>query len=404
MNNTAHWRNVKLDREKIIEIVTKEAQDIESNLIEMRRHFHMHPETMYDEENTALFIENELKNIGFSPVRIAGTGITALLKGTRGGKTIGLRSDMDALNITEKNDKSYISKIPGKMHACGHDAHMACLLGAARILWKFKEFIQGNIKFIFQPAEEGGAGAYKMINEGVIDDVDEIFGLHVWSPLDSGKIGIRSGPIMASSDLFEIKIIGKGGHAAFPHLCIDPSAIVPDIYDAFQKILTREIDPLENAVISIPVFKGSNAHNVIPSKFILQGTIRTLNPTIRDYIIKRMHEILKGYAEAWRCKAELKFIEPSYPTVINDEDLTEKISEILAPLGPIINIPPSMGGEDFSFYQQKVKGVFLFLGIKNIEKNIIHPHHHPKFDIDEEVLWKGAAIYSLLGFNNSFTK
>ena len=392
-----------MEKEKLLEMVIKEAHDIESNLVEMRRHFHMHPETMYDEENTASYIENELINIGFSPVRVAGTGIIALLKGFKDGKTIGLRADMDALNITEKNDKSYISKIPGKMHACGHDAHMACLLGAARILWKFKDYIHGNVKFIFQPAEEGGAGAYKMINEGVLDDVDEIFGLHVWSPLESGKIGIRSGPIMASSDMFEIKIKGKGGHAAFPHLCIDPSAIVPDIYDAFQKILTREIDPLENAVISIPVFQGSNAHNVIPSKFILKGTIRTLNPTIRDYLIKRMHEILKGYAEAWRCKAELKFIEPSYPTVINDVELTEKISELLAPLGSITSIPPSMGGEDFSFYQQKIKGVFLFLGIKNNEKGIINPHHHPKFDIDESILWKGAAIYSLLGFNDSFT-
>jgi len=402
MNKTAHWWNIKLEKERILEIVIKEAHDIESNLVEMRRHFHMHPETMYDEENTATFIENELINIGLSPVRIAGTGITAILKGSKEGKTIGLRADMDALNIREKNDKSYISQIPGKMHACGHDAHMACLLGAARILWKFKEFIHGNIKFIFQPAEEGGAGAYKMINEGVLEDVDEIFGLHVWIPLESGKIGTRSGPLMASSDIFEIKIKGKGGHAAFPHLSIDPSAIVPDIYDAFQKIITREIDPLENAVISIPVFQGSNAHNIIPSRFTLKGTLRTLNSTIRDYIIKRMHEILKGYSEAWRCKAEFKLTEPSYPPVVNDVELTEKISDILAPLGPLTNIPPSMAGEDFSFYQQKVKGVFLFLGIKNIEKNIIHPHHHPEFDIDEDVLWKGAAIYSLLGFNSSF--
>ncbi len=401
MNKTAHWWNVKLNKEKIIELVIKEAHNIESNLVEMRRYFHMHPETMYEEENTASFIENELKNIGFSPVRVVGTGITAILKGSKDGKTIGLRADMDALNITEKNDKSYISKIPGKMHACGHDAHMACLLGAARILWKFKDFLYGNVKFIFQPAEEGGAGAYKMINEGVLEGVDEIFGLHVWSPLKSGKIGIRSGPLMASADIFEIKIKGKGGHAAFPHLSIDPSAIVPDIYNAFQKIITREINPLENAVISIPVFQGSNAHNIIPSRFILKGTLRTLNSTIRDYIIKRMQEILKGYAEAWRCKGVFKLIEPSYPPVVNNVELTEKISEILTPLGPIINIPPSMAGEDFSFYQQKVNGVFLFLGIKNNEKRIIHPHHHPRFDIDESVLWKGAAIYSLLGFLNS---
>ncbi|QEE15913.1 M20 family metallopeptidase [Promethearchaeum syntrophicum] len=389
-----------MHREKLLEMIINEAHDCESYLIEMRRYFHMHPETMYDEENTASYIEKELTNIGFSPVRVAGTGITAILKGNNKGKTIGLRADMDALNITEKNEKSYVSKIPGKMHACGHDAHMACLLGAARILWKFKDNLIGNVKFIFQPAEEGGAGAYKMINEGVLDDVDEIFGLHVWSPLESGKIGLCPGPIMASSDMFEITIKGKGGHAAFPHLCIDPSAIVPDIYDAFQKILTREIDPLEPTVISIPVFKGSNAHNVIPSKFTLQGTIRTLNPTIRKYIIKRMHEVLKGYAEAWRCKAKLKFIEPSYPTVINDEELTEKISELLDPLGPITSIPPSMGGEDFSFFQQKVRGVFLFLGIKNIEKGILNPHHHPNFDIDEDILWKGAAIYSILGFKN----
>ncbi len=392
-----------MEKEQLIEMVLKEAHDIEPNLVEMRRYFHMHPETMYEEENTALYIEKELKNIGFSPVRVAGTGITAILKGSKVGKTIGLRADMDALNITEKNNKTYKSQIPGKMHACGHDAHMACLLGAARILWKYKEFIHGNIKFIFQPAEEGGAGAYRMINEGVLEDVDEIFGLHVWIPLESGKIGTRSGPLMASSDIFEIKIKGKGSHAAFPHLGVDPSAIVPDIYNAFQKIITREIDPLENAVISIPIFQGSNAHNIIPSRFILKGTLRTLNPTIRDYIIKRMQEILKGYAEAWRCKATFKLFEPSYPAVVNNLELTKKISEILATLGPIVDIPPSMAGEDFSFYQQKVNGVFLFLGIKNIENNIIHPHHHPKFDIDEDILWKGATIYSLLGFSSSFT-
>ena len=394
---------MNLQKEKLLEMIIKEANDIESNLVEMRRYFHMHPETMYDEENTASYLEKELKNIGLSPVRVAGTGITAILKGNTEGKTIGLRVDMDALNITEKNDKPYISKIPGKMHACGHDAHMACLLGAARILWKFKNYLYGNVKLIFQPAEEGGAGAYKMINEGVLHNVDEIFGLHVWSPLESGKIGVRSGPFMASSDIFEIELKGKGGHAAFPHLSIDPSAIVPDIYNAFQKIITREIDPLENAVISIPVFQGSNAHNIIPSKFILKGTIRTLNPTIRNYIIKRMHEILKGYAEAWRCKAKLKFIEPSYPTVINDVALTEKLTELLDPLGSIIkNYPPCMGGEDFAFYQERIKGVFLFLGIRNNDKGIIFPHHHPNFDIDEDVLWKGAAIYSLIGFKNSF--
>jgi amidohydrolase len=392
-----------LEKEKLLEIIIKEAHNMQSKLIEMRRYFHMHPETMYDEENTASFIENELKNIGFSPIRVAGTGITAILKGTKEGKTIGLRADMDALNITEKNDKPYISQNPGKSHMCGHDAHMACLIGAARILWNYKESLQGNIKLIFQPAEEGGAGAYKMINEGVLDGVDEIFGLHVWSPLDTGKIGIRSGAVMASSDIFEIIIKGKGGHAAFPHLSIDPSAIVPEIYNALQKIISREIDPLETAVISIPVFKGSNAHNIIPTRFTLKGTLRTLNSTIRDYIIKRMHEIVKGYAEAWRCKAEIKLFEPSYPLVVNDAELTEQISEILVPLGPLTNIPPNMGGEDFAFYQQKVKGVFLFLGIKNMEKNIIHPHHHPEFDIDEDILWKGAAMYSLLGFKNLFS-
>ncbi len=390
-----------MEKNELIEILKNESHQIEPDLIRMRRHFHMYPETMYEEEETATFIEHELKKIGYSPVRIAGTGVTAILKGAKEGKTIALRADMDALNIIEKNEFEYKSKTKGKMHACGHDAHMACLLGAAHIIWKYKEFLHGSVRIIFQPADEGGAGAFKMINEGVLDDVDEIFGLHVWSPLESGKIGIRSGAMMASADIFEIRIKGKGGHAAFPHLSIDPSAIVPDIYNAFQKIITREIDPLENAVISIPVFKGSNAHNIIPSNFSLKGTLRTLNPTIRDYILKRMQEILKGYSEAWRCTAKFKLIEPSYPTVVNDIELTEEISQILSHIGSIETISPSMAGEDFAFYQQKVKGVFIFLGIRNNEKEIIYPHHHPKFNVDESVLWRGAAIYSILGFLNS---
>jgi amidohydrolase len=392
-----------MDHTSFKNTLISEAKALESYIIEKRRFFHMNPETSYEEENTASAIEEELHKIGYQTQRTAGTGVIAILKGEKVGKTIALRADIDALNISEENDISYQSKISGKMHACGHDAHVAMLLGAAKIIFNHKTHIQGTIKLIFQPAEEGGAGAQKIVKDGHLDDVDMIYGIHVWHDLSAGTIGTRKGPMMASADDFLVTIKGKGGHAASPHLTIDPTAVLVDIYNALQKLISREIDPFADVVLTTPVFEGSNAFNVIPPQATLKGTFRTMDPNVRNYIIKRIKEIVKGYSQAWRCEGitDLGLIA-TYPPVINDAQAVDNLSVIVKDIDNVTEMKPTLGGEDFAYYLERTKGAFIGLGIYNEEKGIIHPHHHPKFNVDESILWKGTAIHTLLGFYSLF--
>ncbi len=382
--------------------IVQDAKEIESYVIDTRRQIHMHPETSFEEETTAKFVEKELSKIGYNTKRTAKTGIIATLPNLIEGKTTALRADIDALNVHEENDISYRSQNQGKMHACGHDAHTAMLLGAAKILFKHRNQLNGNLKLIFQPGEEGGAGAKKIIDEGAFDNVDFVFGIHIWGELPSGIIGLRKGPIFASSDRFRIIITGKGGHAASPHQTTDPISVSADIYDALQKIVSREINPFEPRMLALPKFEGSNASNIIPSQAILQGTLRTLNPKTREYTINRVKEITKGYCKAWRCDGKVEFDPMAYPSVINDDEVVDNIRDILSPIGEINRMKQTMVGEDFAFYLQKTKGAFITLGTFNKEKGIIYPHHHPKFQVDESILWKGTAIYSFLGFYPSF--
>ncbi len=388
--------------EELKEIILNDAKKLESDIIRIRRHIHMHPETLYEEENTAKFIEDELTRIGIESHRIAGTGILATIKGSKKGKIVALRADIDALNVKEEAQVSYKSLVDGKMHACGHDAHTSMLLGAAKIITKYQNQLLGEVKLIFQPAEEGGGGAKKIITEGHFKNINWVFGIHVWAPLPSGTIGIRKGPIFASSDRFHITISGKGGHAAAPHQTIDPTSVSVDIYNALQKIVSREVDPFEPCVLSVPVFEASKAHNVIPTSTRIRGTLRTFNPEVRSFIRSRIEEVVKGYSSAWRCSSNVEFDPMSYPPVINDEKTVDTLFEILQDVSDIQIMDQTMVGEDFSFYLQETKGVFLTLGIRNEAKGIIFPHHHPKFQVDEDILWKGTAIYTLLGFINSF--
>lgn len=393
-----------MNNKELKQTFIREAKALESYVIDTRRHIHMYPETSYEEEKTASFIEEELQKIGYQTQRIAKTGVLSILRGTENGKTVALRADIDALNVTEENDLPYSSKIPGKMHACGHDAHVAMLLGAAKILFKYKKHLHGTLKIIFQPAEEGGAGGQKIVKEGHLDDVDIIFGIHVWHELPAGTIGTRKGPMMASADDFIVTIKGKGGHAAAPHQAIDPTAVLADIYNALQKLISREIDPFANAVLTAPMMDGSTAFNVIPPQVTLKGTFRTMNPEVRRHIIKRIEEIVHGYSQAWRCEGKVKFgIIASYPPLINDIQAVDDLTMILQDLDTVTEMQPTMGGEDFAFYLEKTKGAFMGLGIQNKEKGVgIYPHHHPKFDMDESILWKGTAIHALLGFYSLF--
>jgi amidohydrolase len=393
-----------MDIEEFKQNLIKEAKELEAYVIDERRHFHMYPETGFEEEQTSKHIEEALRDIGYEIQKTAITGIIATLDSGKDGKTIALRADIDALNVTEDSDKPYCSKIQGKMHACGHDAHTAMLLGAAKIIYKNREKLTGKVKLVFQPAEEGGGGAKKIVEEGHIDDVDQIFGIHVWREEESGVVATRRGPFLASADQFKIEIKGKGGHAAAPHQTYDPTAVLVDIYNAIQKIVPREIDPLEKAVISIPMVEGSDAHNIIPSVAKMEGTFRTFNNDVRAHILKRMKEVVEGYSHAWRCEGKIEFEIDGiyYPPTINHAESVDDLIKILKPLDEVKEADLTMGGEDFAFYLNKTKGAFIALGLYNEEKGIIHPHHHPKFDIDEDILWKGTAIYSLLAFYDIF--
>ena len=380
---------------EIIEEIVQEARRLSEYIINMRREFHMYPELAYEEERTSNIVKNELDKLGFNTYRIAKTGVVGELK-NRGRYTVALRADMDALPIQEENDISYKSRITGKMHACGHDAHTAMLLGAAHILSKLDNKLEVNIKLIFQPAEEGRLGAKKVVEEGGLNDVDAIFGLHVWAGLDSGLIGIKNGPLLASADFFKIFLKGMGGHGASPHEARDPIPLAADLVNAYQKIITREVDPLEPTVLSVTSIKAGTTFNVIPETLEMLGTIRTFNKEVRNYIVKRMTDITLKYADAIRCDASIDFMGEYNPPTINDSGLAEYARKMLRSLGNIVTPKPTMTAEDFSFYLEKTRGLFILLGIRNEKKGLIYPHHHPRFNVDENILWMGSAIHSIL--------
>lgn len=374
------------------------AKELEPYIVKVRRDLHQHPELRFEEFRTSQFVEEELGSLGFKVFKAAQTGVVGVIEGSEKGKTVALRADMDALPVEEENDVPYKSKVPGKMHACGHDAHTAMLLASAKILAEVKDNIRGKVKLIFQPAEEGGAGAKKVVDEGHLNDVDAIFGIHVWAHLPSGVIATRRGPFMASSDGYVIKIKGKGGHAASPHLAIDPTNPASDIYNALQKVVTRYVNPLHPVVISTPVIKGSNGYNVIPDEVEITGTLRTFDMELRDKVIGKIGDIVKYYSKAWDCEGSFELFRVSYPPTVNTPEFADFVMNVAKAIGPVTEAEMTMGAEDFAFYLQKVPGAFIFLGIRNEERGIIYPHHHPKFNVDESVLWEGAALYALLAY------
>ena len=383
--------------------IIQEAEKNQKQIVKQRRYLHTYPETAYEEFLTTKFIEQELRKLGLKTERVGSTGIVSKIEGKSNEITVALRADIDALNIQEEVDLEFKSLHEGKMHACGHDAHSALLLGAAKIVVKYQNYLKNDVLLIFQPAEEGGGGARKIITDGFFNNVNAAFGIHVWSFLPTGVIGLRKGPIFASSDRFTINIVGKGGHAAAPHQAVDPTSVLVDIYNALQKLVSREKNPFDSCVLSLPVLAGSGAHNIIPNQGQIKGTLRSLSPNVRNYMIGRIQDIVQGYSEAWRCSGKVEFDPMGYPSVVNNAEIVNKIQPILQSICPIQKMKPTMVGEDFSFYLQKVKGAFLTLGIHNKEKGIIYPHHHPKFQVDESILWKGSAIYSVLGFFASFS-
>jgi amidohydrolase len=377
----------------------QEIADLTDELISIRRWFHKHPELGFNEHETSARIAGYLRDYGLEVTTgIGKTGVVALLKGEIPGKTIGIRADIDALPIEENTDLDFSSNNKGVMHACGHDSHITIGLGTAKVLSRFKSKLQGNVVFIFQPAEELLTGAKAMIDDGLFNKykIDAIIGLHNWPGLDSGIIGIKSGPIMAAVDKFEVSIKGMGGHGAIPQKAVDPIVMVSEIILAFQKIVSREIDPLEAAVLTVGTINGGTAFNIIPDQVQISGTVRTFKPRIRKYIPERMEEIVAGITKGDKGEYDFNY-DFGIPATINDEQFTTNIEKkLISVLGEkkVKNVnKPSMGGEDFSLYLEQVPGTYFFLGTRNKEDGLIFPIHHNKFSIDEKILPLGVRAF-----------
>lgn len=381
------------------------AKELSGEIISWRRDFHMHPELAYEERRTSAIVKGLLEEWGYE-VRLGseGTGVIATMRG-KGSGAVALRADMDALPIEEVKGREYRSRVPGKMHACGHDAHTAMLLGAAKIISSLKDDLASTVRLIFQPAEEGGNGALKMIEEGALEDpdIDVIYGIHVWSDLPSGKIGLRDGPILAATGEFEIKVKGKGGHGAHPEQTVDPVVASSAVVLSLQSIVSRNIDPFDSAVITVGSIQGGSTFNVIPEAVALKGTYRTLKKETRELVKRRIEEIARNVARAFGADAEVVLRDVTPPTVNHPKavEIAKRVAASLFGEDSIVVPKPSMGGEDFSYYLERVPGAFILLGTGNPAKGTNYPHHSPMFDVDEDVLYIGSALLSSLALNHS---
>ena len=364
--------------------------------IDMRREFHMHPELSMREEKTAKRIMEELIEMGIPCVSIAGTGVLGTIKGKNPGKTIALRADIDALEITEKSEIPYKSQNVGVMHACGHDCHAAMLLGAAKVLNEIKDELNGTVKLMFQPGEEVAQGAKRMIEDGALDGVDEVFGMHVMGNFPAGKIAIGSGALMASCDMFKITVKGKGGHGSTPHLGIDAVLAASAVVMNLQSIASREISPMDTVVISVGKFISGTRFNIIADEAALEGTTRCFSYEIRENLPKMIERIAKSTAESFRAVAELEYNFLTAPT-INDEISTERARKSIEKImskDAIEEFPKMAGSEDFSEYLAKVPGTFAIVGTANEEKDTCYVNHHAKFNVDEDMLEHGVALHA----------
>ncbi len=373
-------------------------REVEENFGEMivalRRDIHREPELGFDTVKTAEKVLAALEGLPLDvETGVAENGIVATLEGE--GPTVALRADMDALPILEDTGLPFASETEGKMHACGHDGHTSMLVGAAHALSGMRDRLGGTVKFIFQPAEEGGGGGKVMVDEGVADGVSSIFALHLWPGLPFGKVATKVGPIMAAADAFEMEIKATGGHGAMPHLTSDAIAIAAQVVTALQTIVSREVDPVEPAVLTVGEIGAGTAFNIIPHRARLGGTVRTLNADLRQRMPARIEELARGIAKGMRGDVDLDYTF-SYPVTVNDEDaahLALGVAEDLFGDGSVLELPnPSMGGEDFAFFLEKVPGAFIWLGVGEDVSGL----HTPRFAFDEAILPRGAALLAAL--------
>lgn len=399
--------------------------DLDAWLRETRHMIHINPELMLEEHMTSELVRKHLTEVGVPfrsgvggdgrPLYIAkevldragirigattgGTGVLGEIHGTRGagpGKCVLLRADMDALPIEEANDVPYRSQAPGKMHACGHDVHTTVLMGVAEMLSGMTDRFDGTVKLMFQPGEEGAGGAAAMINDGILENptVDAAFALHVTSDIRAGEISVGSGPFAAAADTFEIHVTGRGGHAAFPHTTVDSTLVAAHIVIALQSLVSREVDPIDTAVVTVGKLESGTVHNVIPQTATLLGTVRTYTPELRNHLETRVAEVAATIAAAFRATAETVYLR-GYPAMINHDaevDLVRKVGVELLGDEHVHSARPIMAGEDMAFVTEKVPGCMFSLGVGNPERGLIYPPHHPRFDADEDALAVGVRM------------
>ncbi|HEU4805872.1 MAG TPA: M20 aminoacylase family protein [Nitrobacter sp.] len=378
--------------------IVNRVADLQSDIAGWRRDIHQHPELLYDVHRTAAFVADRLREFGCDEIAtgLGRTGVVGVIKGRKpagdgGVKVIGLRADMDALPIHEKTNLPYASKTPGKMHACGHDGHTAMLLGAARHLAETRNFA-GEAVVIFQPAEEGGAGAAAMIKDGLMDRfrIDQVYGMHNVPGVPIGSFAIRPGPIMAATDAVDFRIEGQGGHAAWPHRCIDPVLAGSQLVIALQSIVSRNVDPLESAVISVSEFHAGTTRNVIPEAVELRGTVRTLKADVRDLVEKRIREVAAGVAQITGTRIDVKFGR-GYPVTVNHAAQTEtaiRIAKEIAGDNNVHETPPMMGAEDFAYMLEARPGAFIFVG--NGDSAGLH---HPAYNFNDDAIVYGTSYW-----------
>jgi hippurate hydrolase len=373
-------------------------EEFGEKIVALRRDIHREPELGFDTGKTAEKVLSALEGLPLDiQTGVAENGIVATLPGE--GPTVGLRADMDALPIHEETGLPFASEVDGKMHACGHDGHTSMLVGAAHALCGMRERLNGTVKFFFQPAEEGGGGGRVMVEEGVADDVDSVFALHLWPGLPFGTAATKAGPIMAAADSFEMTVRGRGGHGAFPHQTADAVAMAAQIVTALQTLVSREVDPVEPAVVTVGEIGAGSAFNIIPETARLGGTVRTLDEDLRRRMPERIEQLARGIAQGMRGDAELAY-NFSYPVTLNDGGAAQAalgvIGELFGEENTLELANPAMGGEDFAFFLEKIPGAFIWLGVGEDVSYL----HTPTFAFDEEILPQGSALLTALALES----
>lgn len=384
----------------------KAAMDIQQQIVTWRRELHRMPELSFALHQTSRYVRQQLDSLGIPYQTCVQTGIVALIQGGSPGPVIALRADMDALELKEETGLPFAST-NGCMHACGHDAHTAMLLGAAKLIHEQRQQLKSSVKLIFQPAEEAEGGAEPMIREGCLDNpkVDAIMGLHIgqiFPEVGTGQIGVGYGPVLAASSAFEVAVKGRHTHVSMPHKGVDPIPAAAEMILALQKIISRELNPTSPAVLTIAQINGGSSFNIIPGQVSFKGDVRSVNEAEKKFIKQRIEEICKAIAVANRAEADVVFVG-DFPATVNDYAFTEAFVRSAGKIVGAENIvelkKPDMGNEDFSYFLERVPGTYFLLGSHNPQKEIVYPHHHPKFDIDEDVLWIGPAVFAQAVFD-----